>query len=458
MNFPAVGGIWETPSLIWGKEAGQGEWTESISPLGTSIQQFRLLSSGEIDRLFAPRPRFRKSDLTEPCRRLAEMLCAEREFAATSMRLATGFNVADCHEMLDGAIHLLQHFDPSATPTAKPSSYDGRNIDLVRAPWGTVAVVLPQNAFLIVSLTCLLSALSSGNRVILRAPSIGGRSAGILGHYLLEAGFDPDGFSIVACDARQFVATLLESPQRPFLHFMGSSRRGGALLQQAFDAGCASIVDGDGNVWVYVDEDYDPDEAAEALWRGAIRYSGQTCTSVNGIVAHPSIENRLRARLQELFATTEFGFEKMVGPVFSKEQVGFFEEAARASGGRMARNGQPLGNLMPATLIEDPSWSSGLVTEGAFCPALWVRTGDYEEFVSHWPTNKFPLSAGVMSYSRDAAEVAADLVGVSRVVMNGDPSIEYVMEPWGGYPGSASNPVSPWVDKYTRVVQIDRPS
>jgi hypothetical protein len=42
--------------------------------------------------------------------------------------------------------------------------------------------------------------------------------------------------------------------------------------------------------------------------------------------------------------------------------------------------------------------------------------------------------------------------------MNGDPSIEAVFEPWGGYPASGINPVSVWMEKYTRVVALDEPA
>jgi len=458
MLVPQIGSYWEKPSLVWGKESGSGEVMQSASPLGTTIQEFRALSEADLAELFAPQPPFEPFDIVGPCQRLAEMLDADRTVDLESMRLVNGFNREDCREMLDGAIQLLREFDPAHSPLAKSVPFGDRRLDLHRVPWGAVAVVLPQNAFLILGLTCLLAGLSTGNRVILRAPTVAGRSAGLLARLLVEAGFDPRAFSVVACDARQFLAALLKSPTRPLLHFLGSSRRAGGLFTQTFDAGCPCIIDGDGNVWVYVDADYDPNLAAEQLWQGAIRYSGQTCTSVNGVVVHPAIDSAFRARLRDLVATSKASRDgEGIGPLFTVEQAAYFEEAIRDSGGRMGRNGNLSENLMPGTLIEDPDWNSAIVREGLFAPALWVRTGDYEEFKKRWPTNKFPLGAGIMSGTVSAQAAAADLAGVARVVMNGDPSIEHVLEPWGGYPSSGLNPVGPWVDKYTRVVQIDRP-
>ena len=57
---------------------------------------------------------------------------------------------------------------------------EGRQIRLVPSPWGTVVVILPQNAFLILAVTTLLNALAAGNRVILRAPLQSARSAALL--------------------------------------------------------------------------------------------------------------------------------------------------------------------------------------------------------------------------------------------------------------------------------------
>jgi len=454
---PPIGSFWDKPSLVWGREAGEGEVADAVSPLGPTIQQFRLLSDAELDDLFAARPAVPPIDLTGPCQRLAEILEERRDAVLTTMRLANGFSSKDCQEMLEGALQLIREFNPATSPLTEPIPFGKRQIELARVPFGTIAVVLPQNAFLLLCLTCLLSALSTGNRIILRAPTVAGRSAGALARALVEAGFDPRSFSIVVCDARRFIGKLLTSPQKPLLHFMGGSRRGAALLSQTFDAGCPCIVDGDGNGWVYIDEDYDPVLAASEMWQGAIRYSGQTCTSVNGVFVHPAIDAPFRAALRDLVAGTPSGKnDEPIGPLFSADQSAYFEEAIQASGGRIGRNGHVVDSVMPGTLIEDPFWESSIVSEGLFAPALWVRTGEYSDLVDRWPLNRYPMTAGVLSYSIEQQRVATDLTGAARIVMNGDPSIEHVLEPWGGYPSSGLNPVGPWVDKYTRVVQIDR--
>lgn len=68
---------------------------------------------------------------------------------------------------------------------------------------------------------------------------------------------------------------------------------------------------------------------------------------------------------------------------------------------------------------------------------------------------QYPLCAGVLSASAEAPWWLARLPNVARLTVNGDPSIEDVFAPWGGYPGSGANPVGPWHEKYQRTVQVD---
>jgi hypothetical protein len=72
-----------------------------------------------------------------------------------------------------------------------------------------------------------------------------------------------------------------------------------------------------------------------------------------------------------------------------------------------------------------------------------------------WRRNRYPLSAAIFSANADFEWWAPRLPNLSRLVLNNDPSIEYIHEPWGAYPSSGANAVGRWIDKYSRVVQVD---
>jgi acyl-CoA reductase-like NAD-dependent aldehyde dehydrogenase len=141
--------------------------------------------------------------------------------------------------------------------------------------------------------------------------------------------------------------------------------------------------------------------------------------------------------------------------VFDTDQAAWCEQRIAQSGGQILCGGQRQDHLLAPTLVERPNPHSPLVCEGLFGPALWIRPGDKEDFACLWRTNRFPLAAGVLSPSAHASEWLARLPHLARLSLNGDPSVEHVFEPWGGYAGSGNNPVSHWHEKYQRVVQVD---
>jgi lactaldehyde dehydrogenase len=384
----------------------------------------------------------------------------------------TGFPPEDCAELVQGTLDYARGFAAqvlgSDTVPGPALGYDPggqpRQIRMARAPWGTVAVVLPQNAFLLLAVTCLLNALAAGNRVVLRAPTQSARSAALLGVALDEA-LPPAhqaAVSVVLAPAREFVDALCRSPLPCLLHYLGGSRHAPDLLARGFRAGKGVLVDGDGNGWVWVAEDADPDAAADTLTRGALRYNGQTCTSINGAVIHPAIYPALRERLVarwRRFGGNDPIAPPAVGPLFDARQA---EECLRRvgeSGGSVLCGGERRENFLAPTLVAEPDGNSELVRDGVFGPVLWVTPGDRDAFVSLWRrANRYPLCAGVLSPSADAAWWVARLPNLARLTLNGDPSVEHLFEPWGGYPASGANPVGPWLDKYRRVVQIDAPA
>lgn len=460
VKLPQVGGNWDGGSLVWGERAGRGDWLEQRSPAdGSLVQRTRLLNAEELSALAAPRAPFlpmSRGEFGAFASRLGAALCDLRAPLRDAMQRETAFVSADCDEMLCGCLAFVGGFLDSVGRTTRaapvPLGYSlphgSRRIRQVPCPRGTVAVILPQNAFLLVAVTALLNALWTGSRALLRAPQQSARSAALLATALEAAQAPPGAVSVVLARAKDFVGALCQSPAPCLLHYMGGSGHAPAILSQAFDAGKGALIDGQGNGWCFVGEDADPALALDVLTRGALRYNGQTCTSVNGAVIHPALYAGLRDRLLERWRRLRVGNplteDAAVGPLFDEAQAAHCERLVAGSGGRVLCGGEPRGNLLPPTLVEGPSPASELVTHGLFGGALWIAPGTAEDFSALWPRNRYPLCAGVLSASAEAPWWLARLPNVARLTVNGDPSIEDVFAPWGGYPGSGANPVGPW--------------
>jgi acyl-CoA reductase-like NAD-dependent aldehyde dehydrogenase len=467
-----VGSNWHTTSLLAGQPAGSGDWAEVSSPVtGTPLQKVQLLDNSELTALTAPSSEplhIDHDELAAFCERLHTQLQALWPELNEALLLETGFTRHDCDELLAGSLQFVQEF-PALLLHEKPvlvASYQhadqARQISLTRCAWGNVAIVLPQNAFLLVALTGLLNALAAGNRVILRAPLQSARSAALLAQALLAAQEPWNAISLVNTRALDFLQTLYAAPEPVLVHYMGGSNRAAQLLGQSFEAGQPAIIDGSGNTWTWIDADFPLDDAVDILLAGSTRYNGQTCTSINGALVHPQIYEAVQEQLQQRWAELSYGNplteEVRVGPLFDEKQALGCQQQLHESGGTLLCGGKRTGNLLQPTLISEPSCQSTLVNEGIFGPALWIAPGTAEEFCELWQSNRYPLCAAVLSPGADASWWASRLRNLSRLILNGDPSLEHIHEPWGGYPSSSANTVSRWIEKYQRVVQVDAPA
>ena len=468
-QFPSIGAVWQRGNLLWDNFGATGEIIQQNSPCdGSLLQSAQLLSGSELQTLFAPQKPLQISfdEVENFALRLQAALEELREPLLDAMQRETGFIRRDCEELLEGSLAYAQHFGAEFSRLQKspdaPIFYEANNqkrsIHLMRVPWGTIAIILPQNAFLIVGLTAVFNALATGNRIVLRAPLQSARSALLLAHALKNAAAPQNAVSMVLCKSKEFVAALCQAKSPALLHYMGSSAHAPGLLQQTFEARKSAIADGAGNVWTFVDEDQNPENVAQILCDGATRYNGQTCTSINGAIIHPaiyqSVRDLLKTKLSALKTGDPLQNDVSIGALFDARQAAWCVCQMQESGGEITLGGVCDGNYLPASLVEKPSFESALVREGLFGPALWIAPGTREDFVELWPQNQFPLCAGILADSNKMWWLQ-NLPNVARVVFNGDTSIEHIFEPWGAYPASGANAVSLWHEKYTRVVSVD---
>ena len=465
-----IGAEWQCSS-IWGRRCGSGEWTDQVSPLnGMLIQRARLLDAAEISELLqqqTPSEPIDNTSLRRFCSRLHETLQALYPSILEATQWETAFTRGDCEEVASSCLEYVKGFPEylDSLPRTQPaeSGYQDagcrRKIRLLDVPWGTVAVILPQSAFLCLALTCLLNALAAGNRVILRAPVQSARSAGLLCLALEGAQPPGDYVSVALASARPFMAALCQSSEPFLIHYLGSSSHAPGILSSCFEAGKQVLIDGEGNTWVWVDADVPPDHACDILTSGALRYNGQTCTSINGAIIHPATYNQIKERLATRWRELAFGnpleADVRVGPLLSDTQAQHCISRIENSGAKVLAGGHRHENLLSPTLAAEPLEDSELVSQGLFGPALWIAPGDLDRFMALWRRNCYPLCAGVLTSSNAFEHYLDRMPNLARLVVNGDPSVEYMYEPWGGYPATGTNTVSHWHRKYLRSVQVD---
>ncbi|RYF39939.1 MAG: aldehyde dehydrogenase, partial [Cytophagaceae bacterium] len=411
------GGELLVTSWLWGEGAGNGCLSSPLSPLdGSVLGQTRQIDKQELEALLAPLGQpFSVS--AQEVRAFSERLHTELERLSVpileALQQETGFIRSDCAEVRDGILlfardFYAEGFDPP--PESSPQLYEvesePRAIHKVAVPWGAVAVVLPASSALFLGVTCLLNAMATGNRVILRFPAANPLSAALLCDALEHSQPPLNAVSIVMAPAKELLSAVHHCPSPVLIHYLGSSRHVPSLVAQGFENGKPVVTDGEGNAWVWVSPEADVNVAAETLTRGSLRYNGQTCTSINGAIIHPAIYDGVREALINRWNSLRVGAPHEegvdVGPLGDEAQAQWCLERIENSGGKIISGGHREGNLLTPTLVENPQEESELVTQGLFGPALWITRGKEEEFVSLWANNRFPLCAGILDPKADS--------------------------------------------------------
>jgi acyl-CoA reductase-like NAD-dependent aldehyde dehydrogenase len=380
----------------------------------------------------------------------------------------TGFVLADAAEIVDAAVAFLDEFVPRAgagAPAAPvirdPAAHGpGREMRILARPVRCVAAVVPQNASLTLGIVVLASALHAGARVILRPSLQCGISGALLAEAVYAADPPPGRVAVVSCLAKDFLSACTAGDAVDLIHYIGSNRHAAEVFSAAFASGKHCLLDGQGNGLLYVDETYQAEEAAAIITAAATRYNGETCTSVNGVLAAPAVYPALRDALVAAFEALRVGHPEedgvAVGPLFSAAHARDLSAALTAGPDTAVLcGGEVRGAYLTPAVVARVAQTDALAREGLFGPALWVTPVPDGE-VSAWiGANRFPLSDTILS--RDPGRVRRFVREgrAARICVGSDPSLESMFEPWGGYPPSGLNPVSAWVDKYRPAFQLD---
>ncbi|GAB1689872.1 aldehyde dehydrogenase family protein [Krasilnikovia sp. M28-CT-15] len=177
--------------------------------------------------------------------------------------------------------------------------WDGeREMILRRVPDGVVCVNPPQNAATVNALNAL-TALISGNTVVVRAPRGVGLSCmyamrEIVAPVLAEMGAPPG--TLNAFCGPPMLEDWLASPHVDDVLYYGGSKKGLEFERAAVTAGKKPILELAGNDCCVVWRDADLDAAVQSVTQFFMN-SGQICNVPNQVIAHPAIADELLARL-----------------------------------------------------------------------------------------------------------------------------------------------------------------
>ncbi len=306
-----------------------------------------------------------------------------------------------------------------------------------RVPIGPCSFISPFNFPLNLAAHKIAPALAIGCPFVMKPASLTPIGALLIGEVLAETDLPEGAFSILP--ASRDGADLLTTDDRlKLLSFTGSPDVGWALKAKAGKK--PVVLELGGNAACIIDEDADLDDAVERVVFGAFYQSGQSCISVQRIMAHEKIYTEFRDKLVDKVKNLKIGDPKeedtFIGPVISEKDairlVGWVEEAAD-KGANVLCGGRRDGVMMEPTLVENPPADCTLSIEEAFGPVAVIGPfSDFDQALADVNNSKFGLQAGIFTRDLFKAQKAWDELDVGGVIIGDVPSFRVDNMPYGG--------------------------
>ncbi len=307
-----------------------------------------------------------------------------------------------------------------------------------RVPVGPCAFITPFNFPLNLVAHKVAPAIAAGCPFVLKPAPKTPIGALIIGEILAETDLPSGAFSVLVC-SNEDASLLVEDERIKLLSFTGGligwdlkARAGKKKVTLELGGNAACIIDDDPGI--------DLDAVVDRLVFGAYYQSGQSCISVQRILAHADVYEKLRKKLKAAVAKLKSGDPRdektFIGPMVDEaaaQRVESWIKAAKKGGAKVLVSGERIGNLLPAALLENVPRDADLYRKEAFGPVACLESfDDFEDAIARVNDSDFGLQAGVFTGRIAHAMRAWDGLEVGGVIVGDVPSFRVDNMPYGG--------------------------
>ena len=306
-----------------------------------------------------------------------------------------------------------------------------------RFPLGPCGFITPFNFPLNLVAHKVAPAIAAGCPWVLKPASATPIGALLVGEILAETDLPKGAFSVLPCSSSD-VEPLVTDERIKLLSFTGSPAVGWGLKERAGRKRVALELGG--NAACIVDAGTDLDYAAERITLGAFGFSGQSCISVQRVIAQRSIydvlKEKLVTRAKALKTGDPLAEDTFLGPLITEDDAQRVEQwvaEAVAAGAQVLCGGQRDGSVYAATYLEDVDPQQKVSCKEVFGPVATLQPyDDFTDAVRIANDSDFGLQCGVFTLDLNRAFYAFEELDVGGVVINDVPSFRVDSMPYGG--------------------------
>lgn len=310
-----------------------------------------------------------------------------------------------------------------------------------RFPRGTVLGIAPFNFPLNLSAHKVAPAIAVGVPIILKPAPATPVSSLVLGELLAETDLPAGSWSVLTVPNDRMPA-LVQDERLPVISFTGSAPVGYAIMDSVPRKHCTLELGGNGAAVVLGDyaSDEDLDWAATRIATFSNYQGGQSCISVQRVIADAAVYDRLLPRIVAAVEAQVTGDPSDpttdVGPLVDEaaaRRVESWVDEAVAAGAQLLAGGKRDGSTYAPTVLAGLPDGVTLATEEVFGPVLSVQkvNGESEAFAAV-NASQYGLQAGVFTHDIQAAFRAHRALEVGGVIIGDVPSYRADQMPYGG--------------------------
>ncbi|MEV5510468.1 aldehyde dehydrogenase family protein [Streptomyces orinoci] len=310
-----------------------------------------------------------------------------------------------------------------------------------RFPRGTVLGIAPFNFPLNLAAHKVAPAIAVGTPIILKPAPATPLSSLLLGELLAETELPAGSWSVLPVPNDRMPA-LVRDERLPVISFTGSGPVGWSILDSAPRKHITLELGGNGAAVVLADysSEEDLDWAAQRIATFSNYQGGQSCISVQRVIADASLYDRLVPKVVAAVETQVTGDPSDaatdVGPLVSEDaakRVEAWVDEAVAAGATLLTGGKRDGATYAPTVLADVPNGVTIACEEVFGPVLTLSRAEGES-AAFAAVNDSPygLQAGVFTHDLQAAFRAHRALETGGVIIGDVPSYRADQMPYGG--------------------------